>query len=216
MTGQIPDTLRFVEVEYSIAGIRKDRTHDDEIIDGSLNPSSRRGLWAELFDPADSGLETKRLISACSRGYICHYGITDNHLYLESLEAFVPEKPADFLGIRPSEKLKVAEDIEDVWHAYYSYGGGYLVVFNDIHHQIHFTGELLVGRGFIHELYIHRSFQAAYRFREVMHFVFLRGRLIGQKDRSQEAASVRDHRARGGKLDYPQDFRELGFDPWAT
>ena len=222
MTGQISDTIQFADLSYTLTGIRVSPT-------GAKDPAERperdggpwehcdHGLWEELFDPTPHGLAPVPLITACWRGYICHYGVTDERLYLDSLEAFVKEIPAAFLGTCPSSDWNAPQDYEAVWSAYYSREGGFKAAFNGLHCPLGFTGELLAGRGFINEPYFrNRAFQKAFKFRDVRHFTFSQGRLTDHRDRSQEAAAVREYLAQGGELQYPDDYCALAFDPWAT
>lgn len=77
MTAQIPDTIEFEGVVYSITGIR----------------------GTGLFDPMQHGLQPMPRITSCWRGFVCAYGVADGQLFLTGLRLNSTEAPAEFLGI---------------------------------------------------------------------------------------------------------------------
>lgn len=63
---------------------------------------------------------------------------------------------------------------------------------DDLREVVPFTGGLLLGDGFIREMYDHMGFHLAYKFREVHELVFNGGRLTEEHDRSTQMAEFRE------------------------
>ena len=82
MTGQIPDTYRYQGEDYSVIAM--------------TTPID--------FDPRDFGFKPEAPNTACWRGYVCHYEITDEEFFLKKLEIFCGENP-----IPPSMALSLPE-----------------------------------------------------------------------------------------------------------
>lgn len=55
-----------------------------------------------------------------------------------------------------------------------------------------YTGRILVGKGFIHDYYIHMGFQRAWAYETLKEFVFENGKLINVVDHSKIAAELRE------------------------
>ena len=64
---------------------------------------------------------------------------------------------------------------------------------------LQFTGGLLLGTDFIHDLYVHMGFQDPWKYREVHEFVFDKGRLIEHRDVSQKMKQYREMIEKGGE-----------------
>jgi len=135
-----------------------------------------------LFQPEDHGLRPAATSSANWRGYVCSYRVKEDFLHLEELtiglgageESQHPSPPALF-GIEASVR-------PDGHEADYRFGSA----------PIAFSGGLLLGKGFIDDLYVHMGFHPAWKFRQVVELMFEEGRLTAAHDHSQRIAEIRD------------------------
>jgi hypothetical protein len=80
MTAQIPDTLEFEQVHWSIAGVR----------------------GAGLFDPTAHGLAPRPRITSCWRGFVCRYLLRQGRLLLDGLLVNPSEPPPELFGVLPT------------------------------------------------------------------------------------------------------------------
>jgi hypothetical protein len=140
-----------------------------------------------LFDPVEHGLRVQMIHTACWRGYLCEYTVEDKQLFLTALEVGMAEPPRELFGA-PARV------------------GGAIAAYWPIRVRQPFTGGLLLGAGFIQELYAHMGFAPAWKYRRVLELTFGDGRLLGVKDHSKVVAR---RRAGRGTLT-PTD----PFDPW--
>jgi len=76
MTAQVPDKIRFEDLDYFITGIR----------------------GAGLFHPVENGLEPLPHTTACWRGFACRYAIVEGRLQLMALRINLREPPDTLLG----------------------------------------------------------------------------------------------------------------------
>lgn len=175
MTAQINDSIVYADLHFSIAGINGDG----------------------LFEPEQIGLEVRTLSTACWRGFYCEYSVDEGHLYLTRLTVGLSECDAslaergegpEYFGTKPQRDkyefvdamtLKKGTDWDD-WY------------FAGFRHPIHFSGGLLIARGFIEEMYVHMGFHPAYKYREVHELVFADGALQSAGDCSQQMKEFRE------------------------
>jgi len=68
---------------------------------------------------------------------------------------------------------------------------GHIAVYSGLDRLVPFTGGLLLGNGFIEELYEHMGFHPAWKFREVHELVFREGQLQRAADCSEAADKFR-------------------------
>jgi hypothetical protein len=155
MTAQFPDQVQYNDHSYSIAGQNGEPP----------------------FAPEKFNLKPVGTCTACWRGYVCHYVIRDNVLYLDQLYLSTMGHPQILLNVVPQqdpEKIKIFD-------AYYE----------GITYKTHFTGGLLLGDDFINELYVHMGFHPAWKFRNVYELIFEDGHLIQEHDRSEAMLTLR-------------------------
>ena len=203
MTAQIGDSIRYAGDHYGLVGVSPD------------NPAD------ELFDPERYGIRTFSDCTACWRGYVATYGLRENLLVLEELGINVcdPEweeelkrltelkeirryLPPHRRGPKPQPKPMRPGPCGPAIH-------GVLPVrpadpcatfaFSDNYHNIGlplpFTGDLLLGQGFIRKLYEHMGFHPAWKFEKVIELIFAEGVLTAVHDRSAEMAEIRATKA---------------------
>ncbi len=149
-----------------------------------------------LFDPASLGIEPAGLCSACWRGFVCHYEVRAQGLTLSELELSLDgrsQAPTVF-GVPPGER------------------GLWGIPYKGIDQLIPFSGGLLLGDGFIEEMYVHMGFHPAYAYRRVQELIFDQGRLTKATDLSADMAKCR--REIGGREDQPSADKRKDVMGW--
>ena len=141
-----------------------------------------------LFDPREHDIRVGMISTACWRGYLCEYTVEDDQLFLTALELGAAKPPDELFGARVR------------------LGG--TAAYWPIRVRQPFTGGLLLGAGFIEELYVHMGYHPAWKYKTVLELTFDDGRLDAMHDRSQPMAQ---RRAAQGSLT-PTDLRDL--DAW--
>ena len=140
-----------------------------------------------LFDPYAHGLDPMSVNTACHRGYACTYKVENSTLYLdrvemgfdrERLNGDEPGPPPGLFGIAPR------------------FDGNLGCSYSNLDRLMPYSGGLMLGHGFIVELYVHMGFQPAHKFRKVLELILMDGRVVNAIDRSREMAEVRDRRGR--------------------
>ena len=155
MTAQIPDTYHYKGKKYSIIAMSAP-------ID---------------FDPVEYGFFPISPHTACWRGYVCEYEITDDELYLRRLSIWCGNHGyPEFDGILPVEDTK---------------NFGHFMVYENLHHHMDYTGSIVVGSGFLKQYYIHMGFQRAWAYKNVFELKFEHGRVKEKIDHSEYVKGVR-------------------------
>ncbi|QSQ20431.1 hypothetical protein JY651_35015 [Pyxidicoccus parkwayensis] len=163
MTAQISDSFRYRDRGFRLTGVK----------------------GSGLFDPTRHGLQPQMMSTACYRGFICSYSVTDGGLFLEEL----------CIGLSNVEKLKARHGrgmplfgktprCSDETHQQ--------VMYEALHARVPFSGGLLLANGFIRELYVHMGFHPAWKFQEVHELLFEEGVLLEEIDCSAAMARVRE------------------------
>ncbi len=126
-----------------------------------------------LFDPESHGMTLESGLSSCWRGYVAYYTVHNRSLYLRKLELamLIPANGPPYLYGAPRDPETGC------------YRNGV--------EPVPFTGGMLLGRDFVHELYVHMGFAPAWKYREVHELEFECGRLLKATDRSDQIALVR-------------------------
>jgi len=141
-----------------------------------------------LFDPSEHGLTPRPRSTACHRGFFCAYAIDDERLVLRDL--FIS------LGIDP-ESSSADQDSPLLFGKYPVYSSDECChAYRSLNAPISFTGGVLLGEGFIQDLYVHMGFQAPHTYRTVHELIFERGLLTEQQDLSDEMARIRQEQCR--------------------
>ena len=153
MTAKTSERVRLEDQEFALAGV-----------DG-------RGL----FDPRDHGIVTHSITSACGRGFVSTYEVSEDRLWLIHLRiGFHGREAPVVFGVKPER--------EEGELSYYGYG---------LKRPVDFTGGFLLGRDFVREMYVHMGFHRAYTYRIVKEILFEEGRVLERIDRSDEMAETR-------------------------
>jgi hypothetical protein len=125
-----------------------------------------------LFEPASYGLEVRAISSACWRGYHCRYDVSGGELVLTSLAIGTDSPPDSLFGAAPEKKFGE-------------------VRYEPVSVLVPFTGGLLLGDGFVRELYVHMGFHPAWKYTDVHELILESGRLVAHHDRSAAMAEIR-------------------------
>lgn len=181
MTAQIHDSFPYQGKSYSIVGV------------------SGQGL----FKPEEYGLTPFGTCSACWRGFHCTYAIADHRLTLKTLNIGFDQKgemvakvgKGPMLGNKSPRRADRSQLCGE-W------------IYDDPDVEIRFTGGLLLGEGFIRELYVHMGFHPAWKYRQMHELLFDSGRLTKTVDRSEFMSQVRDRMS--GKPLGPENSADPG------
>jgi hypothetical protein len=161
MTAQINDIVFYRGLEYDLAGINGNG----------------------LFDPAEHGMRPVMISTGCYRGYFCAYEVVDGVLRLQDLHIRLPEDGPD--ASKEDQRtilFNVHPSYDPDQHCW---------LYSDLSWIMPFTGGLLLGDGFVRELYTHMGFHPAWKYRRVHELIFESGRLAREMDRSEEMDRIR-------------------------
>lgn len=137
----------------------------------------------ELFDPQLLGLNPVSSCSACWRGYQGYFALSEDRLVLDALRITLVEDEGHYVR-RPGPVLNGVTPQEA--------DGFFNNLYEDLNYHLEYTGGLLIGHGFIRELYVHMGFHPAWKYEDVWELVFQSGKICATKDRSQAMQEVRD------------------------
>jgi len=135
-----------------------------------------------LYEPSQHDIEPFGISTACWRGFICDYALDDDQLVLRTL--FVGLDKAASERARTGHGTTIAGVLPE-WAEYFGWK------YTPLNVPVSFTGGLLIGDGFITELYVHMGFHPAWKFSHVYELMFEAGRLRASHDRSQQMAEFR-------------------------
>ena len=155
MTAQFSDIIFYRDKEFAIAG--------------------KNGTG--LFDPLEHGMKPVARCSACWRGYLANYCVTDQSLKLKKLQIALASSATALFGIEPKTyegKIRIFD-----------------VIYENVNYEVLYSGGMLLARDFIKELYVHMGFHPAWKYREVHELIFENGKLIREANRSMEIEKLR-------------------------
>lgn len=161
MTAQINDRVFHRKIHFNIAGIN----------------------GCGLFQPQAVGIQPEAMSTACWRGFYVQYAIEEDQLFLTQVTIGLPKTDAEAARAGGGPELfgRKAKYNQSEW--------GW--VYNDLRQPFAFSGGLLLGEGFIRQLYVHMGFHPAWKYRNVREVLFEQGRLTEDFDRSDAMEGVR-------------------------
>ena len=171
MTAQINDRFRYCDSEYSLVGLGE----------------------GEVFDIFLLGLKPAMAGTACRRGYQAVFAVVEARLVLDALhvnvipsgmsaEPYRQEEAPVINGVAPSPATKDFERFNN------HYKG--------LNYSLEYSGGLLLGSGFIENLYVHMGFHPAWKYERVIELIFDAGILKQEFDRSERMAEIREIQSR--------------------
>jgi len=164
MTAQFSDLFFYNNKEYSIADLGGD----------------------ELFHPMQYGLFPESSCTACWKGFVATYEVQDDILCLKNLDINVEKIRKLFFWSSSIPKLngKKPSDNESLYNMFSHH-------FQDVNLPFSYTGWILIGGEFIHELYVHMGYHPAWKYKNVIKLDFEKGKLISSLDVSK---AMQDYR----------------------
>lgn len=187
MTGQIRDSLKFQDeqfsiVDYRLAGLFNPNRFSYHIVGGK-----------ELFDPSSYHIQTIKNTSACSRGYICNYEIIENNLYLMHVGLHCQKR--DTLGIRyrkeggPPLFGKFPNRVLQRKGSQYIYCN-----YENLHQLISYSGIVSIANGTVNNKLISTAedIYPIYKYKTVYDLTFEIGYLASCEDLSPQMARFRN------------------------
>lgn len=132
------------------------------------------------FNPMNYGIKTMAVSSACWAGYWCVYDITEDGIFLKNLyiNSLNGEYP-DINGVAVYQSDN--QEFEYMGHH----------IYKNLNLKMNYTGNILVGKDFIYEHYIHMGYQRPWAYKILKEFVFEEGELIKVNDCSEMAKELR-------------------------
>lgn len=180
MTAQASDTVVHRDAEFKLAH------------------STGSGL-VNVF--AALGYRPHPTCTACYAGYIAGYSIIDGRLFLSSLSVAPPDEFCDPNYVGELPKLFGVSGVL----------GGFLgAEYEGLSEPLPFTGGLILGNGFISDLYAHSGSHPAWKYGRVYEIIFDSGQVIEEHDRSASMADYRTKHEHYWKTEWipsnPPDF----------
>ena len=195
MTAQIPDTYIFHEDEYRY--VASEPRFD--------------------FTPRILGLEPEGRCTGCWRGFWCKYEISDKGFGLKNL--YIHTKDDNYpavMGIDVSEIEYVDctsyRSVNGKWIETPSKTEKYLGhrEYKNVHFPINYTGNILIGKNFLDNYYLHIGYQKFYTYKTLIEIVVTDGKIIKIFDRSEIAKLVREKiDATVKEIDYDTDINSI-------
>ncbi len=133
-----------------------------------------------LFDPAAWDLRPIALNTAEWRGFVCRYAVEDDRLRLAHLSIGLREEDGAALDRLPGVVRVVGERVR--WN----------VDFEGV--DVPFTGTLVLGQGFIRDLYVHMGFHPPWKWERVVRLELDDGHVTASTDESARMARERQDR----------------------
>jgi len=177
MTAQIEDFVRYRENKYSLVSF-----------------SRPLGFNPKMFDLVPMGIST-----GCWKGYWCGYEVTSKGLVLQNLfihtkdDVYPPVNGVNVSEIEYQECMRISEEdgkyvqIPDMIPKHMGHRE-----YKNLNIFTKYSGKIILGKGFIGRYYIHMGYQRAYAYEELIELGFRNGKLVSEKDISDEAARIRE------------------------
>jgi hypothetical protein len=139
----------------------------------------------KLFDPSALGLEPTAPCTACWQGYVAKFALVESCVVMDTLyinlvkagQRYLREIGPIINGVEPMGP----HGKEDWFNNRYE----------NLAYRLNYTGSLMLGKGFIKNLYVHMGFQSLWKYENVLELVFESGILKKELDRSRQMAGIR-------------------------
>ena len=134
------------------------------------------------FYPGDYAITPKGVSSACWRGFYRIFSIVNNELVLKKFNV----NDANIENNISGPKINgVKPNLNTKGRSFFNKS------YENIDLKIAYTGSILIGKGFIRDLYVHMGFHPAWKFKKVFELTFDKGNLIETIDLSEKMVEVR-------------------------
>ena len=161
----------------------------DSVVHRETNYKLARRAGAGLLNVfAALGYRPQGICTACDAGYLAEYSVMDRRLFLSGLRV---EPPGEFYA--PNHVGELPEPFGAPGNR-----GGLLGVFyyEGLSEPMDFTGGLILGDGFIRDLYFHGGSHPAWKYTQVLELIFDSDVLVEEYDRSASMADYRSQHER--------------------
>ncbi len=154
MVAQISDNFKYLGTDFELLGLNGEG----------------------LFNPGEYGVRPTMMSTACSRGYVCDYEITNSEILMRNLLLRTEEVQAypEIDGVKPIFK--------NIYKA-----GEY----KNLKLYIKYSGGILLGTESIHDMNFYTGDQKPHDFHKVKEIIFVDGKIIKFKDHSQKMRKIR-------------------------
>ena len=195
MTAQAPDRFTYRHKEYSLAGIN----------------------GTGLFNPDEHEMKLRSPNTACWRGFEAHYAIRDEQLRMIGLKICAHDMDTLPLLLYGSPLQLFSDAQQQVDHEFFD------GMYQDCPDAVPFTGGILLGSGFIQELYVHMGYHPAWKFHEVHELVFQKGSLVKETNCSEQMEEFRQRfNPEHQSIEDAEEIKawiarcfDLGYEGWA-
>jgi len=170
MTGQVPDDVILNDERFSLIGLKGQKK----------------------FKPEDFGIEPYSSMTACWRGYIMGYVISNNQLILNEIQINA-EEPLKINGIEPQNGNR-----------FFKYH------YKDLKLKSNFTGSILLAKDFIQSMYVHMGFQRPITYETVIELNLNCGEIILELDISKQIEEYRNYDLNKGARPRSDAMEDIG------
>ena len=166
MTAQYEDQVIFNNDQYALSGWRS----------------------GNLFHPRQFGLQPGMTSTACYRGFICTYEISDDSLFLQELLTSDQRKiypPVNGVDPKPVIRRYIQKDKDGEWREKTETVKG-VREYSDIELLIPYTGILRIAKDLVSSQHINMGFQKPSAYKTVFDLFLFKGQVSEITDRSKE------------------------------
>lgn len=119
----------------------------------------------DLYTPEDFGIKPYSRCTACWRGYVMKYTFTNDRLILDGMLVNT-KNPPKINGVEPRTG-------KDTGNSLFEY------CYKNLDLKTEFTGNVLLAKDFIQQMYVHMGFQRSMAFKTVVEIQVEKGNIIG-------------------------------------
>jgi hypothetical protein len=167
MTAQINDKFIYKKRSYNISAIKDPET---------------------FFVIHNLGLEPEAKSTACWRGYVAEFAVSENQLVLKNLSTNNGNGKSPIPTINGTEPLIVKPE-----GLVPEYSKWLELLYKNVNLELHYSGAALLTDKFISDRYIHMGFQSPLSYEVVIELTFENGILQEKKDLSSVVAAKRNN-----------------------
>ncbi len=161
MTAQMPDQFFYKDQKLDLVGIN----------------------GSGLSTPLDFKIKTRASSTACWRGYVMRYIITNSELILDGFWfSPIDNELPDINRIKP---IKLSRENSE-WSSFFTNE------YRNLNKKIPFNGSIWVGKDFMYSEYVHMGFQSPTAYKTILKFDFKDGSIVNIEDKSKAVELARE------------------------